>query len=292
MKKLVLVSIQLILINIVIAQSKKEQIQILTFRIDSINSILSSERNTNSQKEQGYTYKISNLENQVFSLKTDIDLFKKNIVQKDLDINKLLSEFDLKSIEVLDVKKKLKNKSDSLNIISSELNKLKASMQTKSDNVQTINKVICSDKELKIKNSNDPVLISTCLYKNYKTISKGYPDNFGRYSYEYSIFKKQENGNYIQIKNTDLFNNYKDELLRLINYKIEKDYNQFSNDPETKDCFTISTFNSFNFDQLQISFDDNKINFGCYFGLGGACRSVDGTSVSFTFEELGKYLND
>ena len=57
MKKIVLLSIYIISVNVVIAQSKKEQIQSLTFRVDSINTILSSERNFFTQKEQGYTVK-------------------------------------------------------------------------------------------------------------------------------------------------------------------------------------------------------------------------------------------
>ena len=92
MKKLVFVSIQLILINIVFAQSKKEQIEILTFRIDSINSILSSERNTIAQKELGYSSKISNLENQVTLLKSEIELINKKIANKEIENENLINE--------------------------------------------------------------------------------------------------------------------------------------------------------------------------------------------------------
>ena len=46
MNRFTIIFIHLIFINSLFAQSKKEQIQILTFRVDSINTILSSERNT------------------------------------------------------------------------------------------------------------------------------------------------------------------------------------------------------------------------------------------------------
>jgi hypothetical protein len=130
----------------------------------------------------------------------------------------------------------------------------------------TSNKVTCTEKESKNEDGGDPILTKTCLYKKYKTISKGYPDYKGRYSYEYSVFKKQENGSYVQIKNPLLFNKNKNELLSIINSKIEKDYKSYSNDPETKDCFEGASFTPFNFDQLTIDFDVNKINFNVVFG--------------------------
>ena len=114
MKKLVFVSIQLILINIVFAQSKKEQIEILTFRIDSINSILSSERNTIAQKELGYSSKISNLENQVTLLKSEIELINKNSSGKDLEIKNLNNELVKTKNENEKIIYRLKTMTDSI----------------------------------------------------------------------------------------------------------------------------------------------------------------------------------
>jgi hypothetical protein len=79
-------------------------------------------------------------------------------------------------------------------------------------------------------------------------------------------------------------------LLSIVNSKIEKDYMTYSNDPETKDCFENASFTPFNFDQLAIDFDADTINFKVTFGLSGACMSVDGTTVSFTLDEIQKYL--
>ncbi len=156
----------------------------------------------------------------------------------------------------------------------------------------TSNKATCSKKESKNEDGGDPILTKTCLYKIYKTISKGYPDDQGRYSYEYSVFKKQKNESYVQIKNALLFNKNKNELLSIINSKIKKNYKSYSNEPETKDCFQGASFTPFNFDQLGIYFDDDKINFNVTFGLSGACMSVDGTIVSFNLDEIQKYLNE
>jgi hypothetical protein len=111
------------------------------------------------------------------------------------------------------------------------------------------NKVTCTEKESKNEYGGGPIITKTCLYKAYKTISKGFPDYKGRYSYEYSILKKQENGSYLPIKNASLFNNNKNELLSIINSKIEKDYKSYSNNPETKECFEGISFTPFNFGQ-------------------------------------------
>ncbi len=169
---------------------------------------------------------------------------------------------------------------------------LMKTLQTSAETSITSNKVICSQNETANENGGDPILIKTCLYKNYKTISNAYPDYKGRYSYKYFVYAKHATGSYIQIKNASLFNQKRDELLSMINSKIEKDYNLYSNDPETKDCFAGSSFTPFNFEQLGIDFSQDKIYFHVTFGLGGACMNVDGTEVSFNLDEIQKYLNE
>ena len=154
------------------------------------------------------------------------------------------------------------------------------------------NKVTCTEKEKENEYGDSPVLVKTCIYKTYKIISDGYPDNRGNYSYEHSLFKKQENGSYVQIKNASLFNENKNELLSIINTKIEKDYKSYSKNSETKNCFENASFKPFNFDQLEITLDDDKINFHAEFGLSIACLSVGGTIVSFKLDEIQKFLNE
>ena len=157
---------------------------------------------------------------------------------------------------------------------------------------QVTNKALCTERESKNKDGGDPILIKTCLYKKYKTISRGYPDYKGRYTFVYELYKKQPNGSFIQIKNAMLFNETKNELLSIINSKIETDYAAFANDAETKDCFEGATFAPFELDQLGIDFDADKINFNVSFGLSAACMSVDGTTVSFNLDDIEAYLNN
>lgn len=157
---------------------------------------------------------------------------------------------------------------------------------------QGMNEATCAEIESKNEDGDDPILIKTCFYKRYKTISEGHPDYNGRYYYEYSVFRKQENGSYVKISNDAFFNENKNELLSIINSKIEDDYRSYSNDPETKDCFEGTSFTPFNFDQLAIDFDVDKIYFIVTFGLYDACMSVDGIIISFNLDEIQKYLNE
>jgi len=160
-----------------------------------------------------------------------------------------------------------------------------------SNNIAEGNVVSCSQQENKNDEGGDPIIIKTCLFNSYKTVSTGSPDYKGRYSYQYELYMKQ-NGKYVKVNNSALFNQNQNQLLSNINQEIQKDYKIFSTDPVTKDCFKGMTSPKFTIDQLGIDFDDNKINFSVTFGLSSACMSVDGTTVSFTLDEIQSYLYD
>lgn len=151
--------------------------------------------------------------------------------------------------------------------------------------------VTCTEQETQNEEGGGPLLTKTCLYGKYKTITQGYPDYKGRYSYEYTLHKKDVNGSYVQIKNEMLFNENKNELLSVINSRIKKEYMSLSKDPETLDCFEGATFSPYNFNQMGIDFDNTGINFHVAFSLGSACMAVDGTVITFSFDQIQEYLN-
>jgi hypothetical protein len=151
--------------------------------------------------------------------------------------------------------------------------------------------VMCSEKEMPNPDAEDPIIKKTCLYKHYKTISIGAPDYKGRYTYEYSLYKKQSNSTYIKVKNESMFNGKKLDLLSLINAKIKKEYEQYAQDPASSDCFGQMSLVPFTFEQLGIDFDNNTINFHVTFGLSGACMSVDGASIAFSLHDIKQYLS-
>ena len=96
------------------AQSKKEQIEILNKRVDSLSEILGSERKINldkSTKISELTNTISNLESSIFSLNAAM--------------SKLTVESQSKITEIKNLQAILKIKSDSLSLVINELDKLK-----------------------------------------------------------------------------------------------------------------------------------------------------------------------
>lgn len=163
---------------------------------------------------------------------------------------------------------------------------------SQNSNPEVSNRVNCTEDESKNEDGGDPIITKTCLFRSFKSVAKGYPDFKGRYSYEYTLSKKNEKDTYTEIKNSMLFNDKKNELLSLINAKIAKEYSSLAKNPDTKDCFSGNTFVPFNFDQMGITFSDNVMNFEVSFGLPGACMSVDGSIVSIDLNEIQQYLNE
>jgi hypothetical protein len=113
-------------------------------------------------------------------------------------------------------------------------------------------KIVCNQKEQKSQDSESPILIKTCIMGNYQSISEGVADPQGRYSYSYKL-SKNDNGKYIPVKNSELFNEKKVDL--------------------------------------GITFNDFGIDFNISFGLPMACMAIDGTTVSFKIDEITTYLN-
>jgi hypothetical protein len=141
---------------------------------------------------------------------------------------------------------------------------------------------------------NDPVLIKTCYFKNYKFVTISNPDGVGRYfpeNEEHEVFIKFH-GKYIKTKYSSLFNNKENELLDTINKRIHEEYRKNSTSAESKDCFTDidSIPNWYKMDDLEISFEGNKICFSVAFGLTAVCRYVDGAIIEFKFGDIVKYF--
>ena len=151
-------------------------------------------------------------------------------------------------------------------------------------------KIVCNQKEQKSQDSESPILIKTCIMGNYQSISEGVADPQGRYSYSYKL-SKNDNGKYIPVKNSELFNEKKVDLLYIINQRIKKTFDEYLKDPENRDCFNGVSEPNATFDDLGITFNDFGIDFNISFGLPMACMAIDGTTVSFKIDEITTYLN-
>ena len=152
-------------------------------------------------------------------------------------------------------------------------------------------KGVCSSRDIPNPGGSMNAFEKTCYYKNFKTVSTGYPDYKGRYSYSYEVFSKQENGEYVKIKKSKLFNKNRRKLLSLINKRIKKDYDAYANEVERGECFQGHSFSPFDFEDMGIEFEGNQISFHVRFGLSSACMSADGTIVFMPLQEIEPYLN-
>jgi hypothetical protein len=100
--------------NILFSQSKKEQIQILSLRIDSLEGVLENERSSYSLKIKELELAIINFESQTNTLKTEITECSNKLGQLKTDLSLMLSENG-------NLKVQLSNKSDSLRLIYNQL---------------------------------------------------------------------------------------------------------------------------------------------------------------------------
>lgn len=162
-------------------------------------------------------------------------------------------------------------------------------MINNSQSKQSEFRVECIEKRVK-SSTSETKLIKSCILNNFKSVSTGEADNKGRYSYKYEIFIKK-NGAFVKSNNEDLFNEKKEELLKLINQKIKIDFTDYATNPETKDCFEGVLFKNYTYDNLGIEFIDDKVEINVWFDVAGYCFNVSSTTVSFSIEELKPYLN-
>lgn len=148
----------------------------------------------------------------------------------------------------------------------------------------------CEEKDEDNPGSEDPVIIRTCTYQNFRSVATGMPDYKGRYSWEYTLHKLENNA-YVPIKNESLFNEKRNELLRQVNQRIRAEYHLFSGDPDFSDCFAMAeSIPAFGFDELSIGFENDQLVFHASLGLPEMCLSIDGASVSFKLSEVAPYL--
>lgn len=101
----------MVLGSISLGQSKKEQIGILTSRVDSLKFVINTERTDNSQRVEQLNGRISELEENVRGL--DIKLKEKD------------SEIETKITQIEELRKLINVKSDSIMVLKAEVEKFK-----------------------------------------------------------------------------------------------------------------------------------------------------------------------
>ena len=149
----------------------------------------------------------------------------------------------------------------------------------------------CVAKEKKNPESKeDPIIVKTCTWRKYKFVSTGQPDDKGRYGYDYELFLIDK-GKSIKIINSDLFNDKVSQLENLINEKIKSEFDANAKDSIDGDCLRGVEYSKFGINQIGITFNEkNQMEFNVSLGLGSACLSQEGYSVSFELKDIREYL--
>lgn len=148
----------------------------------------------------------------------------------------------------------------------------------------------CEEREIPNSDGMEPSIERTCLFQDFKTHSVGEPDYKGRYSYSYTLYRK-ESGKYIQVSNATLFREDRlKELELILNRRIRADYMEMKKDAD--DCYEGFVLPEFLVNQMGIYFRDDQIFFSVSFGLSSACLAVDGTLVSLSISELKPFLTN
>ncbi len=118
----------------IFSQSKKIQIELLNKRVDSLTQVLNFERNVNSEKVNILNSNILSLQSQVTSLNLKIENLNKDIENSQAKVTSNVTELQQTKIELVKQKISLKIKSDSLNIVLGQLEKLKLSAKSNNTN--------------------------------------------------------------------------------------------------------------------------------------------------------------
>lgn len=138
--------------------------------------------------------------------------------------------------------------------------------------------------------SEDPIRIKTCTWGPYNVVATGSADYKGRYSYEYELFRT-ENNQRKAIKNSVLFNSKLPELEQKINSEIKNELRAMRADRESAECLSGVKDRNYSIDQMKILFlHENEMSFKVDFGLEGACFAVDGVIVSMKLNEIKEFL--
>jgi hypothetical protein len=157
-------------------------------------------------------------------------------------------------------------------------------------NIFDNDKVVCEEKDEKDPESMMPVNVKVCTYKKFKTQVKRYMNFNGRSYFNYTMFMKDANGNFIEVKNTDIFNQNQEVLLAKLNARFKAEYDSFSTSADTKDCFINSSFSNYSLENVSIEFEDSKINFIVNFDVTWNCSNVSMSIFSLSLDEAQKFL--
>jgi len=152
------------------------------------------------------------------------------------------------------------------------------------------NTVTCIEKEKASDDENNPVLIKTCDFQNFRSIKTGTADDKGRYSYSYELYIIDQNGKH-QIKNSDVFKTGADAVEKKINQDLQQEYEENLKNPHLKDCMEWIDFRHYTLNEMGMGFSDNDtLEFYINHGIGGACFNVSFNILKYNLSAFEAYM--
>lgn len=258
--------------------TRKAQIAALNKQIDSMKAVSTSKDNVLlDEKEKTHECEVQLGES---NIQLDIANHKISVLEKDIDKHKR----SLDSLHLLNLEShtytKVQRTEDSIRY-QNLLKKLSEQYTFYVDSLNTAQNI----KKPKV----EPTKIENYYFKDFKSVITGIPDYKNRFTWTFELFQKI-NDEYVKVDNVALFNDKKQELLDIINKKIQNEFNiAYKTDPK---CFSSKTAPIYDFRNLGIEFQDGKMNFYAIFNFTSEnCKFLYGyTSVEFSADEIQKYL--
>ena len=154
----------LFVIKISFSQSKKEQIEILTNRVDSLNQVIGLERTSNNQKEIEYKEQISSLQKQLENLNATLTKTKEELAKKVVEIKNSNQELLNKSMEIQILENQIKEKEKQIENLKIQVEVLKVKQEQVSfdSKIEIINAPSFSISNSEIIEMTDGKMIDPC----------------------------------------------------------------------------------------------------------------------------------
>lgn len=169
-------------------------------------------------------------------------------------------------------------------------------LQTSFDSLTFLSSLVvdCEETSEEIPGKKFERLFKTCSFKNHRSMSIGDPDYKGRYTYKYKIYKLLNDSSTV-LTNAELIKeNRRDEFLAILNVRIadeSKKVVQMAQDEKSK-CFDGFVFKSYSYDDLGVQFNEGMVEFVVSFGLSTACMPYDGVLIAIPLKEMVAYFSE
>lgn len=115
-------------VELAYGQSKKEQIEILNYRIDSLNRVMDVENNNFNINKSQFEIQISNIRNQIMFLDSNLIILKQELSNKQNELYSSKISIGDKSMEIKLLEENIIEKQGSIDLLNSEIENLKSTL--------------------------------------------------------------------------------------------------------------------------------------------------------------------